>query len=206
MTRPRIAIPARVSSSAAALRYEAEVSARKLVEAVYAAGGEPLSVHPSAPGGTVSDAEVARRLDFADGVLLPGGGDLHPAYYGGAQHESLYDMDLEQDAFDLAVARWSLRAARPLLAICRGMQVVNVAMGGTLEKRGLLERRAHPDDARRVLLSLTPAGLQLMAELFPLFNKQEALVVESLSADEIGVLAAALRKIVVDLENGPASA
>jgi len=65
-------------------------------------------------------------------VLLPGGGDLHPAHYGGAQHESLYDMDREQDAFDLAVARWSLHAARPLLAICRGMQVVNVAMGGTL--------------------------------------------------------------------------
>ena len=79
-------------------------------------------------------------------------------------------------------------------------------VAGTLEKRGLLERRAHPDDARRVLLSLTPAGLQLMAELFPVFNKQEALVVESLSAGEIRVLAAALRKIVVDLESGPASA
>jgi MarR family transcriptional regulator, organic hydroperoxide resistance regulator len=76
-------------------------------------------------------------------------------------------------------------------------------VAGTLEKRGLLGRRAHPDDARRVLLRLTPAGLKLMAELFPLFNKQEALVVESLSADEIQVLAAALRKIVVDLEGGP---
>jgi len=79
-------------------------------------------------------------------------------------------------------------------------------VAGTLEKRGLLERRAHPDDARRVLLSLTPSGLQLMAELFPVFNKQEALVVESLSAGEVQVLAAALRKIVVDLESGPASA
>jgi MarR family transcriptional regulator, organic hydroperoxide resistance regulator len=76
-------------------------------------------------------------------------------------------------------------------------------VAGTLEKRGLLDRRAHPDDARRVLLRLTPAGLQLMAELFPLFNKQESLVVESLRADEIQVLAAALRKIVVDLEGGP---
>ena len=132
MSRPLIAVPARFSSSAAALRYEAEVSARKLIEAVYAAGGEPLSVHPSAPGGTISEADVARRLDFADGVLLPGGGDLHPAHYGGARHESLYDLDLEQDAFDLAVARWSLRAGRPLLAICRGLQVVNVALGGTL--------------------------------------------------------------------------
>jgi len=132
VTRPLIAIPARFSASAAALRYEAEVAARKLVEAVYAAGGEPLTIHPSAPAGTVSDTEVSRRLGFADGVLLPGGGDLNPVHYGGDQHESLYDMDLEQDAFDLAVARCSLRAGRPLLAICRGMQVVNVAMGGTL--------------------------------------------------------------------------
>jgi putative glutamine amidotransferase len=132
LPRPLIAIPARFSSSAAALRYEAEVSARKLVEAVYAAGGEPLTIHPSAPAGTIGDAQVSQRLNFADGVLLPGGGDLHPVHYGGVQRESLYDMDIEQDAFDLAVARWSLRAGRPLLAICRGMQVVNVAMSGTL--------------------------------------------------------------------------
>ena len=79
-------------------------------------------------------------------------------------------------------------------------------VASTLEKRGLVARRAHPEDARRVLLSLTPSGLQLMAELFPQFNKQEALVVESLSADEIKTLAAALRKIVVDLESGRGSA
>ena len=79
-------------------------------------------------------------------------------------------------------------------------------VASTLEKRGLVARRAHPDDARRVLLSLTPSGLTLMAELFPQFNKQEALVVESLSADEIKVLAAALRKVVVGLESGSASA
>ena len=79
-------------------------------------------------------------------------------------------------------------------------------VAGTLEKRGLVARRAHPDDGRRVLLSLTPSGRKLMTELFPQFNKQEALVVESLSADETKVLAAALRKIVVDLESGPASA
>ena len=64
--RPLIAIPARFSSSAAALRFEAEVSARKLVEAVYAAGGEPVSIHPSAPGGAVSEEDIAERLGFAD--------------------------------------------------------------------------------------------------------------------------------------------
>ena len=79
-------------------------------------------------------------------------------------------------------------------------------VAGTLEKMGLLERRTHPEDGRRVLLRLSPAGLRLMAELFPMFNKQEALVVQSLSAEEIRVLAAALRKIVVDVENGPAPA
>jgi len=79
-------------------------------------------------------------------------------------------------------------------------------VASTLERRGLVARRPHPDDARRVLLSMTSSGLKLMAELFPQFNKQEALVVETLSADEIKVLAAALRKVVVDLESGPASA
>jgi DNA-binding MarR family transcriptional regulator len=77
-------------------------------------------------------------------------------------------------------------------------------VAGTLEKRGLLERRTHPDDGRRVLLRLSPAGHQLMAGLFPVFNKQEAYVVQSLTGDEIEVVAAALRKIVVGMEDSPA--
>jgi MarR family transcriptional regulator, organic hydroperoxide resistance regulator len=77
-------------------------------------------------------------------------------------------------------------------------------VAGTLEKRGLLERRTHPDDGRRVLLRLSPAGLQLMTELFPVFNKQEAQVVEPLSPEELRVLAGALRKIVVGMEDSPA--
>lgn len=72
----------------------------------------------------------------------------------------------------------------------------------TLEKRGLLRRRSHPDDGRRVLLELTPAGRQLMTELFPLLNQQETQVVMPLDAHEIQVLATALRKIVLGLENG----
>ena len=77
-------------------------------------------------------------------------------------------------------------------------------VAGTLEKRGLLERRTHPDDGRRVLLRLSPAGVQLMTELFPVFNKQETRVVESLNPEEVRVLAGALRKIVVGLEDTPA--
>lgn len=128
--RPLIAIPARFSSGATALRYAAEVNARTLVAAVFAAGGEPVSVHPHAPGGVADEAEIADRLEFADGVLLPGGGDLSTRWQ--PAHPSLYGVDEEQDAFDLAVGRWASERGRPLLAICRGLQVVNVMQGGTL--------------------------------------------------------------------------
>lgn len=70
----------------------------------------------------------------------------------------------------------------------------------TLESRALLRRRIHPDDARRVLLSLTLPGRRLMKTLFPAFNEQESFVVRSLTAEELTVLARTLRKIVLNLE------
>ncbi len=130
--RPIVAIPARFSRNASALRYEAEVSSRKLIEAVYAAGGDPVVLHPSAPAGVADVGEVRARVAFADAVLLPGGGDLAGQWSGQAEHPGLYDVDLEQDAFDLALATIALADGLPLLAICRGTQVVNVALGGTL--------------------------------------------------------------------------
>ncbi|KDN75861.1 gamma-glutamyl-gamma-aminobutyrate hydrolase family protein [Streptomyces olindensis] len=128
MTRPLIAIPARFSATTSALRYAAEVTARALAEAVWRAGGEPAGIHPA-------DSGTAARLARFDGVLLPGGGDLAPARYGAADtHDTVYDVDTLQDTFDLDVARHALESALPLLAICRGLQVVNVALGGTLEQ------------------------------------------------------------------------
>ncbi|WP_442818757.1 gamma-glutamyl-gamma-aminobutyrate hydrolase family protein [Streptomyces sp. NBC_01320] len=133
--RPLIAIPARFSASTSALRYAAEVNARALVDAVWRAGGEPATIHPHAPGGTADPAEVAARLTRFDGILLPGGGDLAPHRYSdGEAHDSVYDVDDEQDGFDLEVARQALDAGLPTLAVCRGLQVVNVALGGTLEQ------------------------------------------------------------------------
>lgn len=154
--RPMIAIPARFSESASALRSRAGVVSRKIAESVYAAGGEPVVVHPYAPAGQISDADVAARLWFADGVLLPGGGDIASHRYGAAPSPSAYDVDEEQDAFDLAVARIALDRRLPLLAICRGNQIVNVALGGDLiqdmdDARGNHRHVTHPievaDDA-----------------------------------------------------------
>ncbi|MEU6994003.1 gamma-glutamyl-gamma-aminobutyrate hydrolase family protein [Streptomyces sp. NPDC046465] len=142
--RPLIAIPARFSVSTSALRYGAEVNARTLVEAVWRAGGEPATIHPHAPDGSADPMLVAARLARFDGVLLPGGGDLSPSRYGVRPvHGSVYDVDAEQDGFDLAVAQQVLRAGLPLLAICRGVQVVNVALGGTLQQHLAGWRREH---------------------------------------------------------------
>jgi putative glutamine amidotransferase len=130
--RPLIAIPARFSEHATALRYRAEVMARALSEAVYAAGAEPLVIHPVAPDATI-DLDAAReRLWFADGVLLPGGGDVSARWSGQQPHPSQYGVDEEQDAFDIAVVKVALADHLPLLAICRGTQLVNVALGGDL--------------------------------------------------------------------------
>ncbi|MFC9495738.1 gamma-glutamyl-gamma-aminobutyrate hydrolase family protein [Streptomyces sp. NPDC056982] len=134
-TRPLIAVPARFAASTSALRYAAEVNARALIEAVWNAGGEPATLHPHAPGGTTCPGEVAARLARFDGLLLPGGGDIAPHRYGAtAAHATVYDVDDTQDAFDLELARQALDAAIPLLAICRGLQVVNTALGGTLHQ------------------------------------------------------------------------
>ncbi|MFJ9738570.1 gamma-glutamyl-gamma-aminobutyrate hydrolase family protein [Streptomyces sp. NPDC101166] len=144
MTRPLIAIPARFAATTSALRYAAEVNARALVEAVWRAGGEPVSIHPSDP----ADTDVAARLTRFDGVLLPGGGDLAPDRYGAVDaHASVYDVDDLQDAFDLEVVRVALETGLPLLAICRGLQVVNVALGGTLH-----QDMGGPDHEHRHLL------------------------------------------------------
>jgi len=139
--RPLIAVPGRFSESASALRYRAVVNARALLESVVRAGGEPLTVtpralevDPSADGGAAA-AEVGALLGWADGVLLPGGGDLAPATYGQPiRSGEVYDVDQVQDSFDLAIARWALDAGVPLLAVCRGLQVVNVVLGGTLDQ------------------------------------------------------------------------
>lgn len=128
--RPLIAVPARFSATASALRYRAEVVPAALMECVYEAGGEPLAVHPGPEHD--SDEVIAARLRWADGVLLPGGGDLAPHWSGQAPHPSLYDVDVRQDAFDLGVARVVLACDLPLLAVCRGLHVVNVVLGGDL--------------------------------------------------------------------------
>ncbi|MFH8982817.1 gamma-glutamyl-gamma-aminobutyrate hydrolase family protein [Streptomyces varsoviensis] len=161
--RPLIALPQRFSATASALRYGAVVTARALSEAVLRAGGEPFMMHPGPP------EEAAERLARCDGVLLPGGGDVAPRLYAAdaAVHDRVYDVDAEQDAFDLAVARHALAAGLPLLAVCRGLQVVNVALGGTLRQDMGGDRADHRHRVHRVTLTAGSAVATAMGPAGP---------------------------------------
>lgn len=95
------------------------------VDAVQRAGGLPLLIPPL--------AELAGRyLEHVDGLVLAGGGDIDPSCYGGTPHATLYGVDAERDRMELALAREASTRRMPILAICRGMQILNVALGGTL--------------------------------------------------------------------------
>lgn len=96
-------------------------------EAISAAGGVPLLI----PLG-LTEAALLTVLDRVDGVLLPGGGDIEPEFYHGRSHLSLWGVDAERDRTELILAREAVRQQKPILAICRGIQVLNVALGGTL--------------------------------------------------------------------------
>ena len=95
-------------------------------QALERAGALPVILPPLMP--EVIDLLVARL----DGLLLTGGPDLHPGTYGKTPHPALGPTEREIDAFELALIRAAERRGLPILAICRGMQALNVARGGTL--------------------------------------------------------------------------
>ncbi|HXA43158.1 MAG TPA: gamma-glutamyl-gamma-aminobutyrate hydrolase family protein [Candidatus Solibacter sp.] len=100
------------------------------IEAIERAGGRPAVLHPVSlePGGG------AGWLEPFDALVLIGGGDIDPSFYGQAPEAHVYGVDKVRDAFEIELARAAVDGDVPLLAICRGVQVVNVAFGGTLDQ------------------------------------------------------------------------
>jgi putative glutamine amidotransferase len=95
--------------------------------AVSRGGGAPMIVPPFAP-----ESDVEAILDRVDGVVVSGGPDIHPCLYGQEEHPQLGPTDLGLDRFELGFVRRALERDLPLLGICRGAELLNVARGGTL--------------------------------------------------------------------------
>ncbi|HYV97457.1 MAG TPA: gamma-glutamyl-gamma-aminobutyrate hydrolase family protein [Gemmatimonadaceae bacterium] len=98
--------------------------------AVAAAGGAPVLVPLIA-----ADEDALRAIyERLDGVLLPGGVDIEPSAYGETPHAKLGRVDPARDTTELTLARWALADDKPLLGVCRGIQVMNVACHGALHQ------------------------------------------------------------------------
>lgn len=125
------------------------------VDAVRRAGGVPLLLPPGEPR---AESLLARL----EGLILTGGGDLDPALYGGAPHPAIYRVDPERDKSEIALVRYGVESALPTLGICRGSQVINVALGGTLIEHlpdvvgETVLHRAPPREPTQHSIKLTP--------------------------------------------------
>jgi putative glutamine amidotransferase len=97
------------------------------IKAVQAAGGLPVLI----PLG-LSEVDLEAILERLDGLLLPGGGDIDPRVYGGQMDPTVWGIDEDRDRVELLLARKAAESPKPVLAICRGHQIFNVALGGTL--------------------------------------------------------------------------
>ncbi len=97
------------------------------IRAVHDAGGLPLLI----PSGMAA-GELEALLGRIDGLLFTGGGDIDPRFFNGRPHNRVYNIIPERDETELSLVRMAVERQRPFLGICRGIQVVNVALGGTL--------------------------------------------------------------------------
>ena len=127
------------------------------VHAVEVAGGLPVLIPPVGP-----DALEA-LLERLDGIVFPGGADVDPAEYGEVRQPKT-EVVAELDRLELAVAHWAIHSDVPTLGICRGQQVLNVAMGGSLIQH--LDDHRQPGDRTALTQKLTVTPGSRLADVF----------------------------------------
>lgn len=132
----------------------------RYIHAVELAGGAPFVLPLSEDAGV-----IATMVDLCDGVVFTGGDDLHPRYFGQCLHEGCGDLCPERDRGEVPFAKAYLKTPKPYLAICRGIQLVNVMYGGTLYQdinlergRGLVHRQQPPYEVGSHTVSLVKGG------------------------------------------------
>ena len=142
---PRILLPGKLTSGAAGVRGDSYSNGLRYAQAVARAGGVVLTVPPLAE----SLKHVAELVADCDGVLIQGGGDVDPQRYSESQRsDTVYGIVSAHDDLEIAIVLEAVRQDKPLLAICRGIQILNVALGGTLHQDlgdVLADRESHWD-------------------------------------------------------------
>ncbi len=101
---------------------------QRYVHAVMTAGGVPVLI----PLLAEDPATLRAIYDRIDGLLVPGGVDIDPAYYRTPRHEKLGRLDPARDTSEVVMTRWAVKEGKPMLGLCRGLQILNVAFGGSL--------------------------------------------------------------------------
>jgi putative glutamine amidotransferase len=110
---------------------------------VESAGGLPI-FFPTC----LSKSSLQELFNRIDGIIFSGGGDVHPHFYNTAQTSRLIGVDEQRDKIELTLAHWVVECGKPFLGICRGLQVINVAHGGSLHQDLLVDlpKALHHDD------------------------------------------------------------
>lgn len=148
------------------------------LKAVQAAGGIPVLLPALLP-----EDDLASALARLDGLLLTGGGDIDPLLFGGLPHERVYGIEPERDRAEFFLVRRAVETGKPFLGICRGVQVVNTALGGGLftdiadQLAGALKHDYFPNHPRNELahaVQITPGSR--LADIFGI----DSLMVNSL--------------------------
>jgi putative glutamine amidotransferase len=124
---------------------------RAYFDSLESAGATPMGISAS-----LSESHLRGLFDLCDGLCLPGGPDVEPALYGEeTRADCAVEVDTELDRAEMLLARWALEDDKPVLAICRGAQVLNVALGGTLWQdvgaQGATEHNHSQDGSRQEL-------------------------------------------------------
>jgi putative glutamine amidotransferase len=119
----------RVSDDARPWRPTAQGVYEPYLQAVQQAGGVPLIIPIFEDSG-----DLSRLYEAIDGLLLAGGGDIHPTFYRERPDVKLDNLNINRDKVELTLASWAVLDQKPLLGICRGMQIINVSLGGSLHQ------------------------------------------------------------------------
>lgn len=108
-------------------RHKFDFLKREYCESIIRAGGIPILL-----ANTLTSSAMKDYVDLIDGLLVSGGYDIHPKYFGQKPHPSITLSAPERDEFEIKIIKLALKKNVPVFGICRGLQVINIAMGGTI--------------------------------------------------------------------------